>query len=173
MDDLKSILRATYEPQQKAQELLGPKGYTLDPEHSTMTSKVFIKDGQPIIAHRGSTRLSDFLYEDPVAALGFKTERVKQAKQLSRDVENKYSVKPTNVGSSLGGYIAQRATTGGKVITYNKLANLHDMMKKSNPNQQDIRTRYDIPSVLSSYQKNVKTIKGSINPLKAHRISQL
>lgn len=173
MDDLKSILRATYEPQAKAQELLGPKGYTLDKDNSTMESKVFVKDGQPIIAHRGSHRLSDFLYQDPAAALGIQTKRVTQAKQLNKDLESKYGVKPTNVGSSLGGYVAQRASTGGKVVTYNKLANPYDMLKKPNPNQQDIRTRYDIPSLLSSYQKNMKTIKGSSNPLKAHRISQL
>ncbi len=80
--DFQDILKASYLPQRKAEELMASKGYGYDKDLSTMSSKVFISpSGQPIISNRGSVTAKDWLYEDTNAALGGifgKTEKVKQ-----------------------------------------------------------------------------------------------
>ncbi len=75
---IKTILEASYKPQRQAQEDLGKIGFEYDPELSTMENKVFFdKEGKPSIAFRGSTRVTDFLIEDPALALGIKTPKQK------------------------------------------------------------------------------------------------
>ena len=92
-----------------------------------MQQKVFLnREGKPVITQRGSTRVSDWLVEDPAALLGYtNTTRVKQAKQLAKDTKNKYGVDATITGHSLGGYLAEQGKTkGSDVYTYNKAAGI-------------------------------------------------
>ena len=73
MKSLKPILKASYLNQREAKAKLEKKGYTYDPELSTNESKVFVdKQGNPNIAFRGSKRVTDFLIDDPLLALGLK-----------------------------------------------------------------------------------------------------
>ena len=78
-----------------------------------MQQKVFLnREGKPIITQRGSTRVSDWLIEDPAALVGYSnTSRVKEAKQLAKATKEKYVVDETVTGHSLGGYLAEKGPT--------------------------------------------------------------
>lgn len=178
--DFQDILRASYLPQSKAQDLLATKGYGYDKDLSSMEQKVFISpSGKPIIAERGSVRLSDFLYEDPrLITFGgqfFDTRRVAKSKQLSKTVEDKYGVAPTLVGHSLGGYLSEKgARPSSEVYTYNKGAGLPSIFSSTPKNQYDYRTSLDIPSALSQFQSgNRTTLPGSYNPIDSHDLKYL
>jgi len=141
---------------------------------------VFITpQGKPIIAERGSTRVSDFLYEDPrLITYGgqfFDTRRVENAKNLSKAVEEKYGISPTLVGHSLGGYLAEKgARPNSQVYTYNKAAGLPSIFGSTPKTQTDYRTTLDVPSALSNFQSgNRTTLSGSWNPFDSHDLKYL
>lgn len=178
------ILKASYMPQSKAASYLAEKyNYGYDPLLSSMEQKIFINKttGKPIIAERGSVRLSDWLYEDPrLATYGgqfFDTRRVSEAKNLSKQVAEKYGVAPTIVGHSLGGYLSEqaaKATPGSQVYTYNKAAGLPSIFSSTPSTQTDYRTTYDLPSALSVFQYgNRTTLPGSYNPITSHYLDYL
>lgn len=180
--DFRDILKASYLPQRKAAELMSTKGYSYDPELSSMTSKVFISPtGQPIISNRGSVTAKDWLYEDVNAGLGGifgKTEKVKEVQQLSKATQDKYGMAPTFASHSLGGYLSEQGakkTPGSSVYTYNKAAGLPSLFFETPKNQHDYRTTLDIPSALSAFQSggSQTTLSGSYNPFEAHNIKYL
>ena len=180
--DFQDILKASYLSQKSAAELMASRGYGYDKNLSNMEQKVFVSPtGKPIIAERGSVRLSDWLYEDPrLITYGgsiFDTRRVANTKQLSRDVEEKYGVAPTLVGHSLGGYLAEKgakSTPNSEVYTYNKATGLPAIFSSTSKNQYDYRTSLDIPSALSQFQYgNRTTLPGSYNPLDSHDLKYL
>ena len=126
--ELSDILKASYMPQKQAAAYLKERqGYSYDPQLSSMQQKVFLnREGQPVISQRGSTRLSDWLIEDPAGYLGYtNTSRVKEAKELAKATKDKYGIDVTMVSHSLGGYLneqAAKSTPQSEVCTYNKLA---------------------------------------------------
>jgi hypothetical protein len=176
---LKDILTATYQPQREAEQTLAKRGYKYDPELSTMESKVFYnpETNKPHIAYRGSTRISDFAYEDPALAIGFKTEKQKKAEKLAKDVEAKYGQSANAYGHSLGGYRAEKSGASGNVFTFNKGAGIFDIGKKISDKQTDIRTNKDIVSALSLGQRGGtrKTLSTPLttNVIASHSVSQL
>ena len=177
---LKDLLKSSYLPQKKAEELMSQKGYTYDKDLSNMEQKVYVSPtGKPIIAERGSTRVSDWTIENPQLLLGGvfgDSRRVSQSKQLSKETEAKYGMAPTLVGHSLGGYLAEKgARKGSDVYTYNKGAGLPSPFYSTPKSQHDYRTSLDLPSALSSYQGGGqhKTVKGSWNPFASHDIKYL
>ena len=182
MKDLKlirPILDASYQPKKLAAKTLAKSGFTLDKKLSTNESKVFVDSmGNPNIAFRGSKTVKDFLISDPLLAIGASRfdPRFKEAKSLTKQVENKYG-KPADVfAHSLGGAIAERSGASGNIYTFNKGVGIADIGKKIPKNQTDIRTKADLVSALSLTQKyngNQQTIKGSLNPIKAHGVDQL
>ena len=178
-EHLKDILTASYQPQREAESTLSKRGYKYDNELSSMESKVFVdpKTGKPSIAYRGSTRASDFLYEDPALALGYKTEKQKKAEKLAKQVESKYGQPVDVYGHSLGGYRAEKSGASGNIYTYNKGAGIKDIGKKIPDKQTDIRTEKDIVSLLSIGQRGGKrkTISTPLTStvLSSHSISQL
>lgn len=180
--DFQDILRASYLPQKKAADLLAQKGYDYDKDLSTMEQKVFVSpSGKPIIAERGSVRLSDWLMEDPrlatYAGSFFDTRRVANTKQLSKEVEEKYGMAPTLTGHSLGGYLAEqgaKATPKSDVYTYNKASGFPSIFSSAPKNQYDYRTTLDIPSALSQFQSgNRTTLPGSWDPVSSHSLEYL
>lgn len=182
MKDLKlirPILDASYQPKKLAAKTLAKSGFTLDKKLSTNESKVFVDSmGNPNIAFRGSKTVKDFLISDPLLAIGASRfdPRFKEAKSLTKQVENKYG-KPADVfGHSLSGTIAENSGASGNIYTFNKGVGIGDIGKKIPKNQTDIRTKADLVSALSLTQKyngNQQTIKGSLNPIKAHGVDQL
>jgi hypothetical protein len=176
---IKPILNASYQNQKQAAKTLSGLGYTYDKKLSTNESKVFVDSaGNPNIAFRGSKNVKDFLFSDPLLAIGASRfdPRIKDAQTLVKRVETKYG-KPVDVtGHSLGAFLAERSGAKGNVITYNKAVGIDDIGKKIPKNQTDIRTSNDLVSALSLTQKyngNRETIKGSLNPIVAHGIDQL
>lgn len=177
-DNLQPILEASYKKQSEAQTDLGKIGFTYDPELSTMESKVFYnKEGKPSVAFRGSTRVSDWLIEDPAVALGIETPKQRRAKELIKKVESKYG-KPTDVyGHSLGGYRAEKSGASGNIYTYNKAVGLSQLGKKLPSTQSDVRTSKDIVSLGSLLQYGGKktTLSSPLfaNAITSHSISNL
>ena len=155
--NVKPILEASYLNQNEASNKLKDLGYKYDPELSTNESKVFIDNkGRPNIAFRGSKRVMDFLGSDVKLALGLEKydSRFKEAKQLTKLVEDKYH-QPANVfGHSLGGDLAEKSGAHGKIITYNKGTGIMDIGRTIPKNQFDIRTTKDPVSILSLTQKH-------------------
>jgi hypothetical protein len=176
--ELKDILKASNMPQKQAAAYLEKtQGYSYDPQLSSMQQKVFLdRDGKPIITQRGSTRLSDWLIEDPAALVGYSnTSRVKEAKELAKATKEKYGVDATVTGHSLGGYLAEQGKTkGSDVYTYNKAAGIPSVFSSIPKTQHDYRTPLDIPSFLGQYQGGDKnTVSGSWNPIASHDIKYL
>jgi len=176
--ELKDVLKASYMPQKQAAAYLEKRqGYSYDPQLSSMQQKVFLnREGKPIIAQRGSTRLSDWLIEDPAALVGYSnTSRVKEAKELAKATKEKYGVDATVTGHSLGGYLAEQGKTkGSDVYTYNKAAGIPSVFSSIPKTQHDYRTPLDIPSFLGQYQGGDKnTVSGSWNPIASHDIKYL
>jgi hypothetical protein len=178
-EKFKDILKASYQPQAEAGSTLAKHGYNYDADLSTMESKVFIDptSGKPNIVYRGSTRASDFLYEDPALFFGYKTEKQKKAEQLAKDVEAKYGKPADTYGHSLGGYRAEKAGVSGNVYTFNKGAGYKDIGANISNKQTDIRTDKDFVSLLSLSQRGGKrsTLKTSpfTSIIGSHSISQL
>jgi hypothetical protein len=173
------ILKASYQPQAEAEATLAKQGYKYDPELSTMESKVFFDPAtnKPSIVYRGSTRVSDFLVEDPAIAFGIETKKQRQAKQLSKQVEMKYKQTPDTYGHSLGSMYAEKASRGGNVYTFNRAVGIADIGKTLSPKHTDIRTDKDVVSGLSLTQRGGKrqTIKTSpfTSIIGSHSTSQL
>lgn len=176
--DLKELLQASYKSQRQAKEMLEKKGYTYDPDLSSMTDKVFLDpQGNPVVVHRGSVRVSDWLGSNLPLAVGLESisPRFKKSKEVVKQVKQKYEGRPlTSVGHSLGGSLAEKAGAD-RAITYQKGTGLFDVARQVKPSQIDIRSRFDLPSALSSYQTGGKRIQldGSLNPLSTHSVEAL
>lgn len=176
---IRPILDASYQPKKLAAKTLAKSGFTLDKKLSTNESKVFVDSaGNPNIAFRGSKTAKDWLLSDTLLGLGASRfdPRFSQAKTLTKQVEKKYG-KPADVfGHSLGGALAEKSGAKGKITTFNKGVGIGDIGKKIPKNQTDIRTKADLVSALSLTQKyngDQQTIKGSLNPIKAHSLENL
>lgn len=175
--DLKELLRASYESQKEAQQILEPYGYTYDPAISSITDKVFLdKNGNPVVLHRGSKRIfDDWLSSNLPLAVGLESgsDRFKKSKKVIEELRQKYPEKPIiSVGHSLGGSIAEKSGAD-RSITFNKGVGFGDIGKQIPSTQTDIRTRYDLPSILSTTQTGGKRIElpGTLNPIETHNVS--
>jgi len=181
--DAPELMKASYETQGKAEERMKKKGYTYDKDLSTMESKVFVnKRGKPVIAQRGSTRLSDWAEDALIGVgLGGLGSRQKKAIELNKKVEEKYGKSVDAVAHSLGGRLIENSGGKGNIITFNKAAGLGDIGKTFNKKQVDVKTQNDLPSFLSNFQNhNVETVQQkehSINPFtevyNAHNLDNL
>ena len=182
-NDLGVLLKNSYKPQKDAKEEYKKLGYDYDHELSKMNSKVVVKNGVPTIIHRGSKTLQDWL-DDGLLAFGLEhySKRFKDAKELTKKVEEKYKTGANSIGHSLGGSLAEKSDAHGQIITYNKGSGLLDIGKKKNSKRQhDIRTEGDIVSLLNDTQKSnkqtIKNKKQSKNPFEnifnAHKTDNL
>lgn len=156
-DNVKTLMKASYESAKDARNTLRNAGYTLDQQLSNINTKVFTDQmGKPHITFRGSVRAVDWLRDDPLIELGLGrfAPRVKEAQRITKQVEAKYGQKADVFGNSLGGALAERSGAGGKIVTHNKAVALTDIGKTIPKNQIDIRSIQDPVSVLSLTQKH-------------------
>jgi len=183
-EDLADLLSNSYKSQNEANDNMKKKGYKYDNELSNMETKIFVNENEePIIVHRGSTRLKDWIDDAKIAVgLGKTTKRVKDAQLINKKVEEKYNKPVHNVGHSLGGYVAENSKGKGNIITYNKAAGLGDLFTKKNSGRQlDIFANDDLVSKLAQTQnsnkENVKNKRSSIlkpiRAIQAHKIDNL
>lgn len=155
---MKKILEASYLNQAEANRKLSNLGYKYDPTLSTNDSKVFIdKKGNPNIAFRGTHkgRYKDVISDLAVASgLHRYDTRFKEAKHLTKLVEDKYD-RPANVfGHSLGGKLSEESGAKGHIYTDNKAAGLFDIGKTIPKRQTDYRNKNDAVSLLSVTQSH-------------------
>jgi hypothetical protein len=174
-NDLKDLVKASYQSQRDAKILLGDR-YSPDTALSSMNTKVFVdnKTKKPVILHRGTVTAGD-VFNDGLLAVGLGrfSGRNKQAKRLTKKVEAKYNAPATAIGHSLGGWLAERSGNKGDTLTYNKAVGLGDIGTKKNSNRQfDVRTKGDIVSGLGFTQSaNKETLDNKNffkNALTAH-----
>ena len=168
-DDLGHLLKSSYLPQKEAAEKLKKLGYDYDHELSRMDTKVLTKNGQPVIVHRGSKTVRDYL-DDGLLFLGLEkhSKRFQDAKEITKKVEAKYNKSANIAGHSLGGSLAEKSGAHGEIITYNKGSGLGDIGTKKNSNRQlDVRADGDIVSLLGNTQNsNKETVKNKgYNPI--------
>ena len=173
--DLANLVKASYSSQKDAQKILNDN-YTIDKDLSKMNSKVFLdkRTNKPVILHRGTVTAGD-VFNDGLLAVGLGrfSGRNKQAKRLTKKVEEKYNAPAAAVGHSLGGWLAERSGNKGDVVTFNKAVGLGDIGTKKNSNRQfDVRTTGDLVSGLGFTQSaNKETLENKNffkNPLTAH-----
>lgn len=173
--DIKDILKASYKTQRGAKEQLEQQGWTYDPALSTIKDKVFLDQaGNPVVLHRGSKRIGeDWIMSNLPLAFGVErySPRFQESKKIITQVREKYDKPVTSIGHSLGGALAEKSGAE-KVITYQKGTGLFDVAKQIPWNQTDIRTKYDLPSALSTYQTggNKISLEGSVLPVTTHSI---
>ena len=150
----KHLMKASYMNQNDAQKYMAKYGYKYDPELSRNDTKVFLgPDGKPVVAHRGSRRVTDFI-DDALIMLNLPNHRTNNAKRTNERVKQKYGNYDA-IGHSLGGNLASKSDAD-KIITYNKLATPFDNLNKEN--ETSYRTKNDLPSYISQYSKNTVTI---------------
>jgi hypothetical protein len=162
--------------------------HTYDYNLSNMDSKVFVDKvtGKPTIVHRGTQNLRDVGTDLAIGlGLGKYTKRVKDAKRLTKKVENKYGQSANAVGHSLGGYLAENSDAHGNITTLNKAVGIADIGTKKNSKRQiDIHVKNDLIGLpaLHTQRSNKEVInpkgkKFEINPfqkaLKAHSTSNV
>lgn len=151
--DLKNLLEGSYTPKDKIGD------FELDKSLSTKTSKVFYnpKTGQAVVAHRGTSGLTDW-FNNLVYGLGGKplyklTPRYKEAKRVQDKAMEKYGAdKISTIGHSQGGLQAELlGSPTHETITLNKATRPFSNTKAIN--QYDVRTQNDIVSALNPLEK--------------------
>jgi hypothetical protein len=162
--DLGKLLSSSYLSQEEASKNLSSLGYVRDPELSTMNTKVFVNESdEPLIIHRGSVTAQDWIDDAKiVVGLGKSTQRLKDAREITRKTEEKYKKPASSIGHSYGGYLAENSGGSGKIITYNKAAGLGDIATTKNRGRQlDVFASGDIVSQIA--QKTQTANKQYVN----------
>jgi hypothetical protein len=138
-----------------------PEGITKDNSLSGKRVSVYndSTNGKTYVAHRGTHSIKDWV-TDFAMFLGYESgRRFKHASKIQNKAEKKYGSKNVvTIGHSLGGRIAEKVgKNSSEVITYNKAVTprsiIEDVVNPISDNQNDIRTRSDIVSVGSVFQR--------------------
>jgi len=153
---IKPILEASYKPVKQAKKDYEKLGYKFDTSLSSPESKVFVSpSGKPSIAFRGSTTPQDFLITDSALALGLGkyTPRFKEAKELTKKVEQKYGMGADVYGHSMGATLGSYSGAKGNIISYNKGVGLGDIGRTVPKNETEIRRSGDFVSALTALER--------------------
>lgn len=133
---------------------LGLESGMFHPDDEGFYAQLYEKDGQYVLAFRGTQEGSDIL-EDGVQGIGISSSQYNQAAELAQKIkENQYTSNNTVItGHSLGGGLAAIAggVTGYPTYTYNS-AGVHDKTLKRN-------------SVYRESMNNVQAYNASDDPL--------
>jgi hypothetical protein len=153
----KDIFQASYDNPLDAEKRLSKYGYKFQSDISSPESKVFLDpQDNPVILHRGTHRVEDWGTDLKSVLLGQEGRRTKQARELTKKVQETYKKPVTAYGTSLGGFLSEQSGAEN-VVTYNKAVRPTDIFKKRKETQTDIRTNKDIVSLPSIFQRGGKT----------------
>jgi hypothetical protein len=150
--DLKGLLNAAYKPHDKVGD------FVLDKDLSSKTSKVYTNPNtkQTVVAHRGTSGISDW-FNNALYALGGKklyklTPRYKEAEKVQNEAIKKYGADTiSTIGHSSGGLQAELlGSPTHEIITLNKATRPFSNVKHIN--EYDVRTQNDIVSALNPLQ---------------------
>jgi hypothetical protein len=174
---LSNLFKASYNPTDKV------NNFELDKSISK-TSKVYHdpNTGQTVVAHRGTSGISDWL-NNAVYAIGGKrayrrTHRYREARRVQQRAEKKYGAKNiSTIGHSQAGIQAEMlGKNTNEIITLNK-ATRPTLFEKKHKNQYDIQSRGDVVSNLNPFEKrtkrDIKIKSKTYNPLEEHNIDIL
>jgi hypothetical protein len=177
LENIYTFLEASYAVEE-GEAKMTKLGYRFDKDLSTIRTRVWVKNGKPLILHRGSTDvLSDFVVSDTLLFFN-KSQfdpRYYEAKRITKQTQEKYGEIADHVGHSLGSAVAELvADKRSWVVTYNKGASPYSIFKPINERQTDIRNKYDLISLMSRFQdRNVITLEKSIGLFSPHTIDNL
>lgn len=175
--DVSKFVEASYQKPKEATEQIGD--FILDKDLSTRKAKVYHdpKTNKTIVANRGTTgTVSDWTnnlrYGADLATGNLfnfyeNSDRMKQAEKVQKEAIKKYGSVDTNIGHSQSGIITRNLNKEGltgEVININPAS----FFEKPKKNEKTYRSTYDPVSIFS---KGATTLKGSLNPLKAHSTS--
>lgn len=177
--DVSQFVEESYKKPKEASKQIGE--YKLDKDLSTRKAKVYHdpKTNKTIVANRGTTgTLSDWtnnlrygtdLATGNIFNLYNKSDRMKQAEKVQKEAIKKYGKVDTNIGHSQSGIITRELNKQGLT---NEVININpaSFFEKPKKNEKTYRSKYDPVSIFS---RGAKTLKGPINPLKAHSSSFL
>ena len=159
ISDLKQFIDNSYEKKPK-----NFKDFVLDKQLSSQRVKVYInpQTREAYIVHRGTASIQD-VGNDLKMMLGFdisKSKRVKHAKSVQKATEDKYGAdNVTTIGHSLGSKIASDVGQNSKsIINLNKAVIPSDLNKTLSEKETNIRSKYDLVSVLQPFQKKGKSV---------------
>ena len=162
---LKTAIKSAYGDKKSKQKILN-EGYVKDKKLSSANQKVFYnKDsGNLLFNVAGSRSAKDFLYNDPMLAIGKlkSTNRYKQADRTLKQAKQLYNPTSTTItGHSLSGAIgAGIASKKDKLLTFNPAVTIGQPIRSKKGQQQVYRTEGDVVSVLGANAKNIQTLKG-------------
>ena len=162
---LKTAIQSSYGNKKAKQKILN-EGYVKDKKLSSANQKVFYnpETGNLLFNVAGSRTAKDFLYNDPMLAIGKlkQTGRYKDAKKTLEKAKEFYN--PTNttvVGHSLSGAIgAGIASKNDKFYGFNAGYTIGQKTRSNKGQHQQYRTEGDLVSILGSGAKNIKTLEG-------------
>ena len=170
--DLKTILNASYETNDKAKERLEDKGFIFDDELSNEKQKVFYdpKTDTPKIVFKGTTDMNEWLRNPLIPlSLEFLDPEFIDAKKLVEQVTDKYKSKPDLYGHSRGASKSlYNSSLANQVYTYNKPSKIFGshIFDTTPANVHNYRATFDPVSALDVLTS--KNLGGSVFPLKAH-----
>jgi hypothetical protein len=161
---LSDVLAVGYKNQEEQQKYFSNNDYIRDNQLSTPDNQAYYneKENKLLFNVTGSHKIKDFLYTDPLLALGKikLTDRYKESDKLLKLSKQKYQPTKTIItGHSLGGTIG--GLIGSKddnIFSLNKGATVGTRVRG---NEQSYRSKGDLVSLLSSGSKRVKTLANS------------
>jgi hypothetical protein len=162
--NLSDVLAVGYKNQEEQQKYFSNNDYIRDNQLSTPDNQAYYneKENKLLFNVTGSHKIKDFLYTDPLLALGKikLTDRYKESDKLLKLSKQKYQPTKTIItGHSLGGTIG--GLIGSKddnIFSLNKGATVGTRVRG---NEQSYRSKGDLVSLLSSGSKRVKTLANS------------
>jgi hypothetical protein len=172
-----TYLKASYSDTDAVKKMIA-LGYSKDKELSNIETHVWVKNGRPLILHRGSSNAKDFLVSDVLLGLNLSgiDPRAMDAKKITQRAQEKYGRVADHSGHSLGAFLAEySADDTAYVLTYNKGTSPFHINKRISPRQLDLRASGDLVSWFAQYQNgNQITIanKGK-GFLDAHNLNNL
>jgi hypothetical protein len=162
---LKTAIQSSYGNKKAKQKNLN-EGYVKDKNLSNANQKVFYNPdtGNLLFNVAGSRTAKDFLYNDPMLALGLlkKTDRYKDAKKTLEQAKNIYQPTNTTVtGHSLAGTIGAGITSKkDKFLGFNAGYTIAQPTRSNKGMHKQYRTKGDAVSLLGLNSSNIKTLEG-------------